>query len=433
MRKISIKLGERMDGSADIRITPEQLFGCHCAILGSSGSGKSWTLARCLEESAKYGSKLVLLDVSGEFSNLNHRTFHIHIPTNHTNTEPSNTKSVAATMPYYELTESDLFSIFAPDGALQRVKLREAMRTLKLLQRLPQLAVNGVFPKSNKHKTPYEEALIAESKTVDRPDSIFNVFNLPSQIALECVEPSRGEAEQDYWGPSSTSDQTKCAPLIQRIDDILKQGSLNCIFNPPAFPSIFEALEKFITDDSVAILRISLEHLPLANGVRTIILEAIARTLLSMARNNEFRTKPVVLVMDEAHQAIGDGVLARQPEIARFPIFESIAKEGRKYGLTLCLATQRPSDLADGILTQMSTFIVHRLIGRVDQESVHHVLGGLDTSLTKNLSKLPKGGAILISGGLHTLLRVTSPDAPPTSHGPNYQQAWASIRSPGLD
>ncbi len=417
-----------MDGSAEIRIAPEQLFGCHCAILGSSGSGKSWTLARCLEESANYGSKFVLLDVSGEYSNLEHRTFHIHIPTTHAITPSSENRSVAATIPYYELTESDLFSIFAPNGPLQRVKLREAMRTLKLLQRIPQLAVSGVFPKSNKLKAPYEEALIAESKSINRPDSIFNVYNLPNQIAHECVDPSRSDAEQGYWGSVNSADQTECASLIHRIDDLLKQGTLNCIFNPPAIPSVFEALEKFITDDTVSILRISLEELPIANEVRTIVLEAIARTLLSMARHNEFRERPVVLVMDEAHQAISPGVAARQLETPKFPVFESIAKEGRKYGLTLCLATQRPADLSDGILTQVSTFVVHRLIGKGDQDSVQHVLGGVDASLIKNLSKLPKGSAILISGGSHTTLKVTKPDVPPVSNGPNYQQAWSQSK-----
>ena len=426
MSKISIKLGQSEEGQSDIRVTPEQIFGCHCAILGSSGSGKSWSMALCLQEAARLGGKVLLIDLTGEYKTLQDRTFHIHIPSGCTSAASISPNSVPATVPYFELTESDLFSIFAPETPLQTVKLRGAIRTLKLVQCCPRLAVNGVVTKANKLKAPFEEELAFHSAMIDRSDSIFNVFNLPNQISLECVEPCRGEAEQDYWGRASITEQLECAPLIHRIEDIIKQGKLNCIFNPPAHPSVFEALEKFLTDPSVSILRISLEELPLDHEVRPIVAEAIARTLLAMGRHGELNQMPIVLAIDEAHQIISEKQTSPQTHVDGFSIFNSIAREGRKYGLTLCLATQRPSDIPDGILTQCSFFLVHRMVGERDITSIQPILESLEKQPINMLSKLPRGTAVCITDNSQITVKMSQPPVPPISCGPNYQQAWGA-------
>lgn len=429
MSKISIKLGQSEEGQSDIRVTPEQIFGCHCAILGCSGSGKSWSMALCLQEAARLGGKVLLIDLTGEYRTLQDRTFHIHIPSGGRTTASLSPDSVPATVPYFELSESDLFSIFAPETPLQTLKLRGAIRTLKLVQCCPRLAANGVVAKANKLKIPFEEELALHSTAVDRSDSIFNIFNLPNQISLECVEPCRGEAEQDYWGRASITEQHECAPLIHRIEDMIKQGTLNCIFNPPAHPSVFEALEKFLTDPSISILRISLEQLPLDHEVRSIVAEAIARTLLAMGRNGQLNQMPIVLAIDEAHQVISEKPKHMQTQANRFSIFNSIAKEGRKYGLTLCLATQRPSDIPDGILTQCSFYLVHRMVGERDIASIQPILESLEKQSLNMLSKLPRGTAVCITGNSKITVKMSQPTTPPISSGPNYQQAWGAAGS----
>ncbi|MCB0332299.1 MAG: DUF87 domain-containing protein, partial [Bdellovibrionales bacterium] len=61
-----------------INISPEKFFGRHCAILGATGGGKSWSLARLIEESGRHKSKVILIDATGEYRDLDRHTTHLH-------------------------------------------------------------------------------------------------------------------------------------------------------------------------------------------------------------------------------------------------------------------------------------------------------------------------------------------------------------------
>ena len=67
---ISLHLANSLQEDAPIRISPETLFGRHCAVVGSSGAGKSWTVARLVGEAAHFKSKILLIDATGEFQSL---------------------------------------------------------------------------------------------------------------------------------------------------------------------------------------------------------------------------------------------------------------------------------------------------------------------------------------------------------------------------
>lgn len=93
-----------------------------------------------------------------------------------------------------------------------------------------------------------------------------------------------------------------------------------------------------------------------------------------MARDGAFNKKPMVVALDEAHQflskTVGDDVNKVQLDA-----FGLIAKEGRKYGLTSLLATQRPRDIPEDVLSQVGMFVVHRLINERDQAVVVNASG----------------------------------------------------------
>lgn len=424
MSNILLNLGKKADNSSAVLLSPEQIFGCHCAILGGAGSGKSWTLTKCIEESAKFQAKIILLDGTGEHCQLDHRTFHVHVQSGETSTSINPSNSHPVTAPYFEVTEPDLFTLFGPKTPVQVSKLQSAIRTLKLLQCAPELSETGVFQKANRIKTKYEELLRLHEHTVGRQDSIFNVYNLAEQIGYECVEPCTSDPESPYWGEQNSSDHRECSPLIQHIEGLLSQASLRSIFNPPSGPSVFEALEKFITDENISILRISLAQLPSTHLIRPIISDAIARALLSFARNGALLNAPIVLALEESHQ-----LLLREDDHAQFeresyPVFETLAKEGRKMGLTLCLACQQPSEIPQSILTQCSFLIVHRLTGKYDQEIVARAIGNTSEGAIKKLSTLPQGTALISQGDDSFIMHMNKPDRPPLSHGPDYQKTW---------
>ncbi|MGA2068050.1 MAG: DUF87 domain-containing protein [Thermoguttaceae bacterium] len=107
-------------------ITPERLFGRHCAVLGATGGGKSWTLARLIEQAARYQAKLILFDATGEFHTLKKHVRQVYL--GHDPNPPAGSAEVV--MPYTELTESDLFALFTPSGQTQAPKLRLAILTV---------------------------------------------------------------------------------------------------------------------------------------------------------------------------------------------------------------------------------------------------------------------------------------------------------------
>lgn len=425
-KDIALTLATSLDDLSCVTLSPEEVFGRHCAIVGSSGSGKSWSVTRLIEECAKHRSNIVLLDATGEYEPLASGTFHIHLG----EARRSDCSSLKATVPYYELSEADLFSIFQPSSATQWMKLRAAIKTLRLLQLQPGLGSHGTFIKAQKNKSSYDQSMSRRSAELERPDSIFNIHRLPLQIELECVDPIRSQSELDCWGAVNREDLSECLPLINRVEDTLKAPELADIFHPPDGPSAFEALEKLITDHSVSVLRVSMEFLPSSNRVREIIANALARHLLSLGRAGILTGRPVVLVVDEAHQILR----ANTDHFEHRPLdaFHIIAKEGRKYGLTLCVATQRPRDIPEDVLSQIGTFIAHRLIASSDRNAIEHASGAMDDSHLACLATLGPGEALLLGAGIRDPKRVKllPPSCPPRSLGPDYQKTWRRVTTP---
>ncbi len=423
-RDITLPIATSLDDLTTISLTPEQLFARHCAVVGSSGSGKSWSVARLIEEAAKFRSKLIVFDATGEYRSLTKNVFSIHVGRD-SSRDPH---SLFASVPYFELSEPDLVSLFEPTNATQWVKLRSAVKTLKLLHLVPVLGSNGTLPKAQKLKAPFEQALQARAEQIDRPECIFNIHKLPLQIEFECVEPVRSQSEFNYWGGINSSDHSTCVPLIHRVEELLKTPEFGPIFNPPAIPSAFEAIEKLISDPSVSVLRISLENLPSTHRIREIIVNALGRHVFHMAHQGALSKTPVVLFLDEAHQILTNDEKSRNRALPT-DTFNQIAKEGRKFGVTLCVATQRPKDIPEDILSQIGTFIVHRLIGESDRRAIEVASGALDAENLATLATLGPGEALILGAGVRDARRVKvlPPAHPPHSHDPDYQTAWRRV------
>lgn len=98
------------------------------------------------------------------------------------------------------------------------------------------------------------------------------------------------------------------------------------------------------------------------------MVNAIGKYLLNNAREGKFKNDPVVIFIDEAHQFLNKSIKDEYFDAKPLDSFELISKEARKYGLFLCIATQMPRDIPLGTLSQMGTFIVHRLINDQDKK-----------------------------------------------------------------
>lgn len=419
---VTIELGtSHLCPAQPLSFSPEKLLGRHCAVLGTSGSGKSWSLARLMEECARLRGKAILIDPSGEYRALSGPVCHVHFG-DHPSLREGSTE---VALPYYQLTEADLVAVLQPGNATQLTKLRAAIRSLKILAIDPRLGVDGNLPKAHRHKMPFEMTLTEYHDEVCRPENAFNIHNLPMQIGLECVDPIRSHTESNYWGGMNATDHNECVPLISKLEGLLQSRELDAILRPTQAESLLDSINHFLNNPSVSILRISCEYLPTINRVREIVSNALGRHLLGLAGAGHFMRAPLVLCMDEAHQMLPKTVSLLSNE---YPLeaFNVIAKEGRKYGLTLCIATQRPRDIPDDVLSQVGTFIVHRLVSDADRTAVERASGGINQTLSNTLPVLMPGEAFVLGVDFPNPLRlnVERPSAPPASSGPDFQASW---------
>ena len=139
--------------------------------------------------------------------------------------------------------------------------------------------------------------------------------------------------------------------------------------------------------------------------------------------------RPLVVFLDEAHQFLGQTVGDEYGSTV-LDSFGLIAKEGRKYGLTCVLATQRPRDIPHDVLSQLGTLFVHRLTNKQDRDTVESACGDLDRGAAQFIPMLGPGEAIIIGPDLPAPLPVFihPPTSPPDSRGPSYQSFWRARR-----
>ena len=147
-----------------------------------------------------------------------------------------------------------------------------------------------------------------------------------------------------------------------------------------------------------------------------IILEFVANFL------PEQRGKyPIVIVLEEAQNYIAES----KESIAK-TVFERIAREGRKYGLSLIVSSQRPSELSKTVLSQCNSFVIHRLQNPEDQKYVRGLISSANADLLEQLPIIPQQHAIITGDCVRTPIQVRIDDVNPTpnSHNPEYISNW---------
>jgi hypothetical protein len=425
--KVLLRLGSidvALESAVSIR--PEKLFGRHCAILGTTGGGKSWTTARIIEECLKFNSKIILLDATGEYRDFTGPfVVHAHLGT------PVNTAATshARSLPSTCFVESDFIALFEPAGKVQGPKMRAAIRSLRLAKLCPGVATNGVVKKVDQLKAAViaAEQQVGVAAKLDDPRQEFDVSKLIAQIEQECVYPdgfgaSKGAKDTTKWGGDS-GEVSYCLSLMSRISAVLTSPSFACVFKSPE-PALTQAIGDFIVNEQ-RLLRICLSGIAYEFKAREIVANVIGRHLLNMARNNAFKASPVVVFVDEAHNFLGRQI-GGEDAVAKLDAFELIAKEGRKFGLNICLTTQRPRDITEEVLSQMGTLVVHRLTNDRDREVVERACGEIDRSASSFLPNLKPGEAAIIGADfpIPLTIQIFPPVAQPKSDGPNYQKCW---------
>ncbi len=130
---------------------------------------------------------------------------------------------------------------------------------------------------------------------------------------------------------------------------------------------------------------------------------------------------PIVIVLEEAQNYIAEA----KDSIAK-TVFERIAREGRKYGLSLVVSSQRPSELSKTVLSQCNSFVIHRLQNPEDQKYVRGLISSASADLLEQLPIIPQQHAIITGDCVRTPIQVRIDDVNPTpnSHNPKFIENW---------
>ena len=409
------------DNQTEVTVSQQSFFGRHCAVVGTTGGGKSWSLSKLIEEARKNNTKCILLDPTGEYAELQGQ--HCILAQN-------------AYFSYKKLTISDLFFLLKPSERAQAPKLLEAIKTLKTLEiakvkgGLDSYFANGrdknLLPKANRNKVEFVQFQRKYYEEIDSDELDFEIRYLARQIQYECIWEIDNK-DSNSWGGRSEQDSANCISLVTRTNAFVNDRNYKKILgigDVDDKQDLADTIVKFFDPDNKnTLLRIGFEKVGYDFNVREIIANALAKYLLNMARDKIFKQKPTIFFLDEAHQFLNKRITDDSFTAYSLNAFDQIAKECRKYGLFLCIATQMPRDIPVGTLSQMGTFLVHRLINFHDKEAIKQSCATANSSTLAYLPVLGEGEAILtgVDFPMPLLLKVSPPKEKPDSGTPQFK------------
>lgn len=415
----TIKLGNLVSSpETSVSVNLQSIFGRHCAVVGTTGGGKSFTVSKLIEALISSGNKAILIDATGEYSGSYEKVQNINV---------GDGKSI---FHYSQLTIDDIFFLLKPSPRTQTPKLMEAIRSLKIskingganlgsgAEEIP--IVDGIIQKNSKNKRAHDVFYYRNINQIENGLADFDFKKLSFQITQECVF-DNGSA----WGGISANDVSNCISLISRVNNLANTPEFNQIFGfqqEKTENDITDIVSKFIspTNTTNNLLRLNFENVKYDFQVRETLVNAIGKFMLNISRTGVLKNHPVVILIDEAHQFINKSITDEFFDTKPLDAFDSIAKECRKYGLFLCIATQMPRDIPSGTLSQMGTFIVHRLINHSDKEAVANSCSSANRNTLDFLPILGEGEAILtgVDFPMPIIMKFDKPIIEPNSGTP---------------
>lgn len=418
-------LGKLTSNSALCNISLNSLFGRHCAVLGTTGGGKGWTVAKLLELVATTTTnKCILVDATGEYDSISNDMESIQIGTGE------------YVFDYKNLSIDELYYLLHPSSKTQVPKLMEAIRSLKMImideqEELKQYYVqeaNGTYRKENliksgKQKRDFQVFYYNHVMEIEDKYCGFEFKNLAQQITNECNWDT-DKNNSSSWGQRNDTDVSNCISLISRIHNVMSTSEYNKIFGfraetIPRAKDIKKAIQDFLYSEK-SILRLDFSQVGFDYQVREILVNAIGNFLLTESRLGKYKARPVIVFIDEAHQFLNKSIADEYFSAKPLDAFEQISKEARKYGLFLCIATQMPRDIPLGTLSQMGTFIVHRLINDQDKKAVESAASAANRNSLAFLPILGEGEALLVGVDfpMPLTIKIDVPDNKPDSKTP---------------
>lgn len=403
-----------LDPSATAFLDGDKFFQRHAALLGSTGSGKSWTVAIILERAARLPSaNLIVFDLHGEYSKLTYaRQLRIPGPDDLLLSSPS-----LLYLPYWLMNAEELVAMF-----VDRSEFTAHNQTL-VFQREVEKNKREFLERAR--KTDILNAFTVDSPVPFRIETVVQELD---NLNTEMVQGSRGLKQGDFYGQFSR--------LLVRVGTKLTDKRYGFLFQAPEDLHKYEAfhiiakqlLAKQPLDSSgqkTGVRIIDFSEVP--SDVLPVMLGIVARLIYFLQFwMPEAKRHPVALICDEAHIYLprDEGNPTEKRAIENFA---KIAKEGRKYGVSLVIVSQRPSDVNPTILSQCNNVMALRLTNSDDQNVVKRLMPESLSSLLDMLPILDIGEALVVGDAvlLPSRIQVTKPKEQPQSKTIDFWTEWS--------
>lgn len=406
-----------LDEEADAWIDGNRFFQRHAVVVGSTGSGKSWTVARIIEQVARLpNASALLFDIHGEYTSLNGDGIS-HLKVAGPGDLAANKTLVDGVLflPYWLLTYEEMLAMLldrsdqnAPNQAMIfNREVTDAKRTY--------LEERG------------EDEVLANF-TIDSPVpySIGTVLAKLEELDAEMVPGARGEKQGAFYG--------KLTRFVQRLHSKAADRRLGFLFSAGDDAMRYEWMQELATVllGSTAVRGVGglkiIDFSEVPSDVLPLIIGLVARVVFSVQQWTERgKQHPVALLCDEAHLYIPE---RRESSVSEEGLksFERIAKEGRKYGVGLTVISQRPAEVNRTVLSQCNNFVAMRLTNAEDQAVIRRLMPDTLGGFADLLPILDIGEALVVGDAamLPSRIRIEMPTMRPTSATVDFWDRWSA-------
>ena len=385
----------RQDSSINAMVRVDDLLGKHFAILGTTGTGKSCTTALILRSilDEHPNAHIVLLDPHNEYATAFKDRAEVINPRN-------------MQLPLWLLNFEEAVEVLIGD------KTRKA--EIEILQELIPLA-----------KQRYSSGRGGDNQKLRRSKTDAGRYTVDTPVPYR-ISDLMGMLDERMGMLENKKDLTPYRNIKTRIETISHDGRYAFMFGSL---TVYDGMSEILS----RIFRVPVEGKPITilelTGIPTEIVNVVVSVLCRMTFDFALWSEgqvPVTLVCEEAHRYVPlKSTLGFEPckrAIAK------IAKEGRKYGASLCIVTQRPAEIDPTILSQCNTVFALRMSNDRDQEIVTSAISDTGSGLLEFLPALGQREAIAFGDGVALPVRIKfnelDADSLPRSSTAKFSEKW---------
>ena len=412
-----------IDQSAAAIANGDRFFQRHAAILGSTGSGKSYAVSLVLERAnARAHANVIVFDMHGEYASLAKPELGARsagrpaIASAYKIAGPADLEKPSKEvlfLPYWLLNREEMLSMI-----LDRSDQNAPNQASRFTSHVREL-------KDGTLKAEQQEAVRA-TFTVDSPIP-YRIDDLLSKLRDDDTGMMPVAAVKYINGELNG----KLTRFIARLEARVEDRRYGFMFSPPAEALRYDWLANQVSrllaaPSGVGGIKI-VDFSEVPSDVLPVVTGVFARLLYDVQFWMEpSKRTPFVFVCDEAHLYLPVRDDADAVERQALSSFERIAKEGRKYGVSLLVVSQRPSDVSRTILSQCNNFLVLRLTNDQDQSVVRRLMPDSLAGVLDGLPLLDTGEALLLGDAilLPARIRLRMPTIEPLSQTRNFWQEW---------